>query len=373
MLNISVNRNKFLKAISIVEKAISENKIRPILSGIFLEAKEDKIVLKGTNMEINIQSQIFGKINNQGEIVFPYQLVNDYLKEIEDEEIQLVELDEILLIESENSTSEFTIYDASEYPRISGNIQGVENELSKHLLIDMLEKVKFASATNTDSPEISCVKLELENDKLRMVATDTYRLVYVEEKVEDITSNISISIPLYSVEALIKILKNVGDDFVKFTYSGNQISFEIEKIFFMTRVIDLAFPDYKGILENMIYDKKVLIETEPFISTLKRVQVFVKNNNESKNSALFNLQGEEFIITGVSDTAKIKEEIKIAKDGEDIKLSLNVKFLLEYLLNTDKDKKTSFEMSNSNGAVLIKSESNDKYLYILMPLALIED
>lgn len=372
MLNISVNRNKFLKAISIVEKAISENKIRPILSGIFLDAKDDKIVLKGTNMEINIQAQIFGKINNQGEIVFPYQLVNDYLKEIEDEEIQLVELDEILLIESANSTSEFTIYDASEYPRISGNIQGLENELSKDLLINMLEKVKFASATNTDSPEISCVRLELENDKLRMVATDTYRLVYAEEKVEA-TSNISVSIPLYSVDALIKILKNVGDDFVKFTYSGNQISFEIEKIFFMTRVIDLAFPDYKGILENMIYDKKVLIETESFINTLKRVQVFVKNNNESKNSALFKLQGEEFIITGVSDTAKIKEEVKLIKDGEDIKLSLNVKFLLEYLLNTNKDKRTSFEMSNSNGAVLIKNESNDKYLYILMPLALIED
>lgn len=373
MLNISVNRNKFLKAISIVEKAISENKIRPVLSGVFLEAKEDKIVLKGTNMEMNIQTQIFGKIEEQGEIVFPYQLVNDYLKEIEAEEIQLIESDEILLIESENSTSEFIIYDSSEYPRIKGNIQGVENELSKDLLIDMLEKVKFSSAINNDNPEISCVKLELEDEKLRMVATDTYRLVYAEEDIERVDSNISISIPLYSVEALIKILKSVGDDFIKLIYSGNQVSFEIEKIFFMTRLIDLPFPDYKGILENMLYDKKVLIETENLINILKRVQVFVKNNNESKNSALFNLKGEEFIITGVSDTAKVKEKINLIRSGEDIKLSLNVKFLLEYLSNTQKDNKTSFEMSSSNSAVLIKNESSDKYLYILMPLALVEE
>lgn len=371
MLNIKVNRNKFLKAIHIVEKAVSENKIRPVLSGIYLEAKDDKITFKGTDMELNIQSYMFGKIVEEGEIVFAFQLVDEYLKEIDDEEIQLIQTEGTLLIETDNSSSEFSIYDAEEYPKISVAGEGRIYEISKELVIDMLEKVKISSAGTNENPSIHSVRVELEHGKIKMAATDTYRLAYIEEDLEDAMSgSTKISLPLHSVEALIKILKSVGDEFVKFKFVGNQAVFEIEKVILTSRVVDLAFPDYKGIFENTVYTKNVNVDTELLVSVLKRVQVFVKNNNESKNSAMFDLKDGQFVITGISDTAKVREELQLQKEGEDLRLSLNVKFMLDYLLNLDKDKKTIMKMSNSSGAVLIKNEENNKYLYILMPLAL---
>lgn len=371
MLNIKVNRNKFLKAIRIVEKAVSENKIRPVLSGIYLKANEEKIVLKGTDMELHIESYMFGMIVDQGEVVFSPQLVDEYLREITDEEIQLIESDGALIIETENSSSEFTIFDAEEYPKVEGSTEGRVYEIDRNRFIDMLEKVKFAGALTTDNPAINSVRVELENKKIKMVATDTYRLVYIEDVLEDADDGLSkVSIPLNSVEALIKTLKSVGDEFVKFRFAGNQVVFEIEKVKLSSRVVDLAFPNYKGIIENTVYTKKTIIDTESLISLLKRVQVFVKNNNESKNSALFNLKDNKFIITGVSDSAKIKEDLELIKEGEDLKLSLNVKFMLDYLLNLDKEKKIIMNMSNSSGAVQIKNEGIETYIYILMPLAL---
>lgn len=371
MLNIKVNRNKFLKALRIVDKAVSENKIRPVISGVYLEAKDDKITLKGTDMELNIESYIFGKIISQGEIVFTHQLVDEYLKEIDDEEIQLIEENGTLVIETENSSSEFSTYDASEYPRINSVNEGREYEISKDLFIDMLEKVKFASATTTENPAINVVRLELEYGKIQMAASDTYRLVYIEEKLEDaMAGSTKISLPLNTVEALIKTLKSVADEFVVLKYSGNQVGFEIEKVTLSSRVVDLSFPDYKGIFENAAYNKKVKINTEEFISVLKRVQVFVKNNNESRNSALFQLLEDNFVITGASDSARIREELPLEREGEDLKLSLNVKYLLDYLNNLDKEQKTIVNMSTSSGAVLLKNEFNDKFLYLVMPLAL---
>ncbi len=371
MLNIKVNRNKFLKALRIVEKAVSENKIRPVISGVYLEAKDDKITLKGTDMELNIESYLFGKIISQGEIVFTHQLVDEYLKEIDDEEVQLIEENGILVIETENSSSEFSTYDASEYPKINGVGEGRKYEISKDLLIDMLEKVKFASATTNENPAINVVRIELEYGKIQMAASDTYRLVYIEEKLEDaMAGSTKISLPLNTVEALIKTLKSVADEFVVLKYSWNQVGFEIEKVTLSSRVVDLSFPDYRGIFENTAYNKKVKVNTEEFISVLKRVQVFVKNNNESKNSALFQLLDNNFVITGASDSARIREELSLEREGEDLKLSLNVKYLLDYLSNLDKNQKTIVNMSNSSGAVLVKNEANDKFLYIVMPLAL---
>ena len=87
MLNIKVNRPVFLKTLQIVEKAISENKIRPVISGVYLEAKNDVITLKGTDLDLTISNFMFGVIETEGEVVFSPSLVDEYLKEIADEEI----------------------------------------------------------------------------------------------------------------------------------------------------------------------------------------------------------------------------------------------------------------------------------------------
>lgn len=371
MLNIRVNRNKFIKGIRLVSKAVSENKIRPVIGGVYLEAKNDVITLKGTDMDLTISNFMFGAIESEGEIVFSPQLVDEYLKEISDEEIQIVELNGTLLIETEDSTSEFTLFDASEYPLIETKVEGQAYEIPREFFLESLERVKFAANLSTDSVANNCVRIELYNGKIQMAATDTFRLVYLEERLEDaFNGDTRISLPLNSAEALINILKSVGDEFVKLNFKGNQISFEIEKINLLSRVIDLPYPDFKSLISNGTFNKTIVIDTEEFTDVLKRVLVFVKNNNESKGGAIFYLEDNKFLIEGISESGKIKEEITLKKEGEDLKIQLNVKYLLDFLQNLDKNKKTIIKLSNSRGTVLLKNEGNEDYLYITMPLAL---
>ena len=371
MLNIRVNRNKFLKGIRLVSKAISDNKIRPVISGVYLEAKNDVITLKGTDMDLTISNFMFGAIESEGEIVFSPQLVDEYLKEIGDEEIQIVEINGTLLIETENSTSEFTLFESSEYPFIETKVEGQTYEIGREFLLESLEKVKFAANISTDSVANNCVRIELYDGKIQMAATDSFRLVYLEERLEDAyNGDTRISLPLNSVEALINTLKSVGDEFVKLNFKGNQISFEIEKINLLSRVIDLPYPDFKNLVSNGVFNKTITIDTEEFINVLKRVFVFVKNNSDSKGGAIFYLEGEKFLIEGISENCKIKEDIILKKDGEDLKIQLNVKYLLDFLQNLDKNKKTIIKLSNSRGTVLLKNEEVENYLYITMPLAL---
>ena len=371
MLNIRVNRNKFLKGIRLVSKAISDNKIRPVISGVYLEAKNDVITLKGTDMDLTISNFMFGAIESEGEIVFSPQLVDEYLKEIGDEEIQIVEINGTLLIETENSTSEFTLFESSEYPFIETKVEGQTYEIGREFLLESLEKVKFAANISTDSVANNCVRIELYDGKIQMAATDSFRLVYLEERLEDANNgDTRISLPLNRVEALINTLKSVGDEFVKLNFKGNQISFEIEKINLLSRVIDLPYPDFKNLVSNGVFNKTITIDTEEFINVLKRVFVFVKNNSDSKGGAIFYLEGEKFLIEGISESGKIKEDIILKKDGEDLKIQLNVKYLLDFLQNLDKNKKTIIKLSNSRGTVLLKNEEVENYLYITMPLAL---
>ena len=91
MLNVKVDRKEILKAIQIVENSVTENKIREVLSGIYIEAKENCIILKGTDLELSINTEISGEINSEGKIVIKHKLIEEFLKQITDEKIELIE------------------------------------------------------------------------------------------------------------------------------------------------------------------------------------------------------------------------------------------------------------------------------------------
>lgn len=375
MLKIKVERTLFLKAVQIVEKAVSENKIRPVISGIYMEAKGKMIFLRGTDLELTINSIVDGEIEEEGSVVFSYQLVAEYLKEIKDEMITMRVEEGKMIIESKNSFSEFVIYDASEYPTIRGIEEGIEFFLNKTHFVSLMEKARVASAPTPENLAVNCVRVEIEERKLKMIASDTYRMMYCEEELSGESSTdktMKISVPLKTVDSIIKILKGIDGETLNLRYEGNQIFLRIGEVSILSRVIDLPFPDYKNILNNTFYNKNILLNNSDLVSVLKRVIIFVRNNSEAKNSAIFNFIGNKLYIKGVSENAKINEETDTLKDGDDLKISLNVKFLLDYAQTIDEDN-LSIRMSSSSGAVFLKGEKSDNTIYLTMPLALREE
>ncbi|MCK5779733.1 MAG: DNA polymerase III subunit beta [Psychrilyobacter sp.] len=368
-MKIRVNKQEFLRTLKTVSKAITENKIRPVISGVYMEAKDSKITLKGTNLELTVTSNMDGEIIESGNLVFSHQLVEEYLREINDVEVTLSIDDKTLLIETEDSSSEFTVFDAEEYPRIKSFQGGEQHTLPIELFIELLEKAKFSAAQTGDNIAINSVRIELKDKLLKLISTDTYRLVYVSSDVE-LDGNLEVSVPLKSIEAIIKILVSKKSEDVTFVYEGNQMKFIIGETEVLTRVIDLPFPDYNGILNTTGYNKEVLIDSVEFKNVLKRVQIFVRNNNESKNSGIFEFNEGTLEVKGVSEIAKINETIEIEKTGDNLKISLNVKFLLDYLSFIEKGKKVFLRLSTSSGAVQLTTEGSDDFKYLVMPLAL---
>ena len=100
MLNITVDRKALLKAINIVEKAVTENSIREVLSGIYIETFENRAVLRGTDLELSINTEIEAQIEEHGKIVIKHELIEEFLKQISDERIALIEYDGMLVIKT---------------------------------------------------------------------------------------------------------------------------------------------------------------------------------------------------------------------------------------------------------------------------------
>ncbi len=370
---VKVNRGEFLKKLRTVEKAVSENKIKPIISCVYLEAKEENtLFFCGTNLELTITSTMESEVLEKGKIVFQPQIIDEYVKELSDDVILLKSEDSTLIIETGDSSSEFSLMNADEFPMAAGK----NNSLAKYCftiaskeLLEIFEKVKFSAATSSDNLSLNCIRLDMQGKVARFVSTDTYRLTYLMKEV-DSEYEIQVSIPLNTVEAITKLLKSEDLKDIKVSAWENQIYFISDNTEMMSRTIELPYPNYGGILGTAQYNKKMIIKTDELMKILRRIQIFVRSNLDSKYGAVFELGNRIMIVRGVSSTAKIKEELNVDYAGDDLKISLNVKFLLEFLQNFDKESDIVVEFKESNSSVRIASVDDENYIYVVMPLAL---
>ncbi|MCG6840164.1 DNA polymerase III subunit beta [Fusobacterium nucleatum] len=381
-MHIRVNRQNFLSAIRIVEKSIKENKIKPILSCIYAKVKGNKIYFTGTNLDTTIKTSIdVNEVIREGEVAFYYSIIDEYLKEIKDEFIVLrVENGNILFIETEDSTTEYDVFSAEDYPNTFENIILNENnfkfEMPSQELVNIFEKVLF-SADTPDNIAMNCIRIESILKHLHFVSTNTYRLTFLKKNIDKDIPDFSVSVPADTISSIIKIIKGLDNEVIKIYKEDAHLYFQYKDTTIITKLIELRFPNYAEILSNISYDKKLYINNEKLTNLLKRILIFSRSNSESKYSSTYEFKHSEennnkMSISALNEIARINEELDVNFEGEDLKISLNSKYLLEFIQNIPKEKELVLEFMYSNSAVKVYEKDNDEYIYILMPLALRE-
>ena len=382
-MHIKVNRQNFLSAIRTVEKSVKENKIKPILSCIYAKVKENKIYFTGTNLDTTIKTSIdVNEVIREGEIAFSYSIIDEYLKEIKDEFVVLrVENGNILFIETEDSTTEYDVHSAEDYPNTFENVVLNENnfkfEMPSQELVNIFEKVLF-SADTPDNIAMNCIRIESILKHLHFVSTNTYRLTFLKKNIDKDIPDFSVSVPADTISSIIKIIKGLDNEVIKIYKEDAHLYFQYKDTTIITKLIELRFPNYAEILSNISYDKKLYINNEKLTNLLKRILIFSRSNSESKYSSTYEFKHSEennnnkMSISALNEIARINEELDVNFEGEDLKISLNSKYLLEFIQNIPKEKELVLEFMYSNSAVKVYEKDNDEYIYILMPLALRE-
>ena len=379
-MHIKVNRQNFLTAVRIVEKSIKDNKIKPILSCVYAKVKDNKVYFTGTNLDTTIKTSIdVNEVIREGEVAFSPSIIDEYLKEIKDEFVVLrVENGNILFIETEDSTTEYDVFTTEDYPNTFENINLNENnfkfEMPSQELVEIFEKVLF-SADTPDNIAMNCIRIESNNRTLNFVSTNTYRLTYLKKDVEKEINDFAVSVPADTISSIVKIVKGLDNELIKIYKEDAHLYFKYKETTIITKLIELRFPNYADILSNITYDKKLSINNEKFTNLLKRVLIFSRSNMESKYSSTYQFkhgvnEESKLIISALNDIARINEELNISFEGEDLKISLNSKYLLEFIQNIPKEKELVLEFMYANSAVKVYEKDNENYIYILMPLAL---
>ncbi len=354
-------------ALNVVNKAIGSNNTLPVLNNILIKAEGKKLFFSSTNLEIAISCSISADVRSEGAITVPAKLITNYVSLLTDEKVEVSVVEGVsLAVNSSSSHTKIKCISSDEFPLIPKVEKGQEFSIGVDDFYKAITETVFAASFNTTRPVLSGVFVKTEGEELKIVATDSYRLAEKTLKpLKTPKESFAVIVPAKTMMELGKILSKSDGKEVKANVSKNQISFSVDGVELISRLIEGKYPDYEKIIPK---DSKTKFEVsvEDFSLVLKRVSLFARENNNSVKLSVTN-DGRLTVSSEETKVGEEKAEISVKVSGENNKISLNSQYLLDVLTYISDDK-VLFSMNDKASPARISPVEGGGYVYIIMPL-----
>ena len=377
-MNFTILTKEFKKGISIVEKITGKNLTLPILDNVLIEALSNFIKISATDLELGIQFWGMCKIEKEGKIAVPAKLLNQIAGVLTDEKINIKEKNNTLVIEGKNNKTQIKGFSADDFPIIPSFSKDIFIEVDSKKIKEGLMSVVDVVSLSQIKPEISGVYFSFNDNVVKLVATDSFRLS--EKKISFpnkqgyknmFKEEVSFILPQRAAKELINIISEQEKP-LRIYLSESQVLFEVflptidhPEINLISRQIEGEYPSYQEIIPKE-GKTKITLNRDEFIKQVKAAGIFGGRTNEiilktsSKELEIFS-QDAEIGESNLSLPAKI--------EGDDLKVSFNWKFLVDGLTNI-KSSEIVFEFQGDDGPSIIRPIGDSSYLYVVMPIKL---
>jgi len=344
----------------------------PILNNILLTAKEGELKISSTNLEIAIEIKIRAKIEKEGSLTVPAQVLNNYVNLLPKQVLKFEVSKNILIISTEKQKAKIKGISSEEFPIIPQIDSKKKCLLKSKELKNALEKTIFAISSSEVRMELSGALFSFKNKankkELTIVGTDSYRLTEITIPLEknDLKEERDVIIPLRTLQEVSKVIKSDKDNNIELYLSENQILFVYEDTEIISRVINGKYPDYKQTIPVNI-KTKALINREEFIRIVKSASFFSKLGVNDVNIK-FLPKKNQLVISSVNNQIGENEAVLDADIiGDSNEIIFNYRYLVDGLNNLSNEE-ISLEIVNDNSPGLIKSVKDKTYLYLIMPI-----
>jgi len=361
-------QEKLFPILSAVSRIASLNKSGlPILNNILLSTENSYLKLVATNLEIAIEGKLRAKIEKEGNITIPSQIFNNYISSLPKENINLEVKDNELLIKTKSQKAKIKAISSEEIPIIPQPIKKEKIVLKSDDFKKALKQTLFAIGEKEARVEISGALFSLAGKNLTIVGTDSYRLIEKTIKVkENDYQGKELIIPKKTLEEVLRIIKDEDKEDIFIYPSENQILFSYQDFSLVSQIISSDFPNYKEIIPKN-FKTKIIFRKESLLQIIKTASLFARSGiNDLKIKFL--PKEEKIIISSLNNQVGENEaELKVEISGNNNDVSFNYQYLLDGLLNLGGDE-LSLEIIDSNLPGVIRSTSDDSFLYLIMPI-----
>lgn len=339
-MKFTINRSKFIKYLTDVQRAISSRTTIPVLTGVKITIDKDGLMLSGSDSDISIEIYIpVADESNQlevieeGGIVLPAKIFNEIVRKMSDETIT-IEVGENLQTSITSAKAAFNInsIDVESYPNFPVIDSNEVITLPTTLFKQVIQHTVIATSTQESRPILTGVNITIENGQLKAVATDSHRLsqriipIEVPESLKE--NSYKIIIPGKSLIELSKIVEN--QDTIEMMVTQNQVLFRAENLYFYSRLLEGYYPDTNRLIPAND-STKLTINANDLLQATDRASLL---SHEGKNNVIkLTLTDDHVELSGNSpEIGTVEEALNyIEATGDPLVISFNPDYLKDAL------------------------------------------
>ena len=363
-MKILFNKSSLLQGVNIVLKAVPSRTTMPILECILIDATANEIKFTTNDMELGIETKVKGEIIERGKIAIDAKMFSEIVRKLPDNEV-MIETDNNFnaIITCEKSKFNISYKSGDDFSYLPFIEKDKFITISQFGLREVIRQTIFSISDNESKKLMTGELFEINENVLKVVSLDGHRISIRKVEIEGNNNSIKVIVPGKTLIEISKILSTEVDDKVNMYFTNNHILFEFNDTIVVSRLIEGEY--FK--IDQMIssdYETKIVINKKEFLNSIDRSTLLVREGD--KKPIIINITDGTVELKVTSPLGSMNEEIDITKEGKDILIGFNPKFLMDALRVID-DEEITIYFVNSKAPCFIK-DGEEKYIYLILPV-----
>lgn len=363
-MKLTCSKSSLLKGVNIVSKAVPSRTTMPILECILIDASANEIKLTANDMELGIETIIDGQIEERGIIALNAKIFSEIVRKLPDSDVTIQTDDKFkTIITCEKAKFNIAAQSGEDF----SYLPVIEKEdyitVSEFTLKEVIRQTIFSIADNDTNKMMTGELFEIEGNILKVVSLDGHRISIRKIELKENYAQKKVIVPGKTLQEISKIIGGEAEALVDISFTKNHIVFEFDKTVVVSRLIEGEYFKIDQMLSSD-YETKVRIHKKELLDCIDRATLLIKEGD--KKPIIIDIKDGTMELKIKSQIGSMDETIFITKEGKDLLIGFNPKFLIDALRVID-DEEVDLYFMNAKAPCFIKDE-NQSYIYLILPV-----
>ena len=363
-MHIICDKSKLIEGMNIVMKAIPGKTTMMILECVVIEVKDNQIKLIANDLQLGIETLIDGEIKQEGSVAVGAKVFFEIIRKLPSDNVSIT-VDEEYHMNISCGKAKFNIMAKAtdEFPYLPNIVKDKNVNISQFTLKDIIRQTVFSISDNENAKVMTGELFEIHDSELKVVSLDGHRISIRKVKLNQSYDDVSVIIPGKTLIEISKIINGGMDDEVSIFFTDKHVLFEFEDTIVLSRLIEGEY--YK--IDKMLstdYETKVTVNKREMLECIDRSTLLLKESD--KKPVIIDVQDDYMKFAMNSAIGSMDEDIDASKEGKDILIGFNPRFLMDALRGIDEDEITMY-MINPKAPCFIRDQE-ETYIYLILPV-----
>lgn len=368
-MKITCNREKMLHAFQTVAAVAPARSPKAILQNVKLEVSKDAATLMATDLEVGIRYEVSGvEVDAPGTAVLPVARFGSILRESSDATFRLEAGNDGTQVRGERSQFKLSSENPLDFPPIAEFGESSYYEVSARLFRELIRRTIFATDNESSRYALGGVKLEWKDNLLTAVGTDGRRLSKMDGPAQAVGTPAPFGdvtvVPTRAMTLLERALAEDGSE-VQIAVRQNDILVKNPRATIYSRLLEGRYPRWRDVFPQRPSSTKIPLTVGPVYAAVR--QAAIVTSEESRGIDFTFGEGSLVLAGQTAEVGQSRIELPIAYDGPSISITLDPRFVSDFLKVLEPEKTFTFDIQDSDAAAVCATD--DGYGYVIMPLA----